>query len=1581
KAMTEAQANEYLRHRLWQKAKDIYDSIVGASGSDQPASGRRHSKEQVIACLYGRTECCLELRQYDQVTQDCHRLLKLLALAENAAATAPAAARTRLIHSLFKQRKFAEADVILQEWATGQGANQDIGRYLDRLRVLLQQASASGGAPDGGENHPPSGEASSLNDEYEQIETKLEKLILNNLPPDRYTKQLGRIESQLRVGNGDAAGEPVSAEADEASHQQRAAGPGQKRGTLPMDKLNSITCVYCTLSFADRSELRAHCQTESHQNIIMSDEGRDWKWRPPPRGFVAESYTLCEKYQDNQNCHYGNQCVEAHGVDELNEWKERFEYRKKKLQRARDKELYGKSYTEQLLERWVQAPSPEKVMREKVEGVEDSCSHDLVTTISSKVSKREWSFVLKTKRYLKAVALLQDAHRNHFVLKQVCPGEPRGTPGSGPSGGGGGKKSMLGGGKGGGPSSEADLNSEQEWMAPATPGLDKGEAAPAVLEHRIKVGFSTEIYGTFRQTVVFDFGREPVLVKHICVDVVPVTEVDKIQEIKKDIVMSTAERWDETNSEICEFTTAPIPHMHTPAYTADAEREKDLLLRYPLPKASTFVLTQSTITEKRLTRNNYRNRIHELLYVEEIARYEQIARYNLTTRLSIVTNYLLTPSGMATSTAKYSHSGELFALMKLGKDVSEDTSAGRLILNNCQAVYIAAARETTPAGERRKVYEAVIEDKGKNMIYLKVSAKAVTGLGLKPDTEFLADIQFQPNRLTYCEWHQAIDKIADFRIIFPEIFLEPSIPWTPQRQWDASLDPKLNSKQKEAVVAITTPVSVPLPPILLIGPFGTGKTYTLAQAIKQLLLQDGTKILICTHSNSAADLYIKDYLHPWVEEGMTEARPLRVYYHKRWVATVNSIVQKYCLVDLNINMRNFRRPTVKDILKHRIVVVTLNISMELASLDLPKGHFTHIFLDEAAQAMECEAIMPLALAGERTRIILLCENYRAHDAIIRFTSELFYEQKLIASGKQPRHEKFYPLTFFTTRGEDVQDKNSTAFYNNSEVYEVVERVCELRKKWPSAWGKINDQSIGIMTPYADQVFRIRSELRKRRMGGISVERVANVQGKQFRAIFLSTVRTRRTCNANASEGAGTSSEEVDYGFLSNSKLLNTAITRAQSLVAVVGDPVALCSIGRCRKVWERFIEICYQNKSLFGITWSLLRSQLDGVELKKTYVLNPLAPEFVPRALQGEAYLRDQAANLGGALTLSAGGPFHPHGGAGHHGGPPVGAHHHAAAPQQSGGAGSSFHHGTVGGGAGGASFPLGGVAAGGTGAVPPHPAALGGPPIPPNMAPPPPNQSVPNLWGATGAGGAFPMVSSPGGRNTPPGWRLAQKNVPPSIRPQLTAVAAAAAAAAAAVASGQTVAHPLGLGLPNRPGPPPLIAPPMRSPTIAGGQAPPPLGPLPYFQQQQQPNKGPAGVVAAAAALMQTQAQQQQQAGGGAFGAGLYHQAPHLAGGPLQQGPVVAQPNHHIRPMLAGGPISPSGFQQQQQQPPQAIPNSQSQGHYAQTGDLYMTSIQSDFIDMALQTKEFQYYWFTKLMESKGLEAANKFTDILRQV
>lgn len=74
--------------------------------------------------------------------------------------------------------------------------------------------------------------------------------------------------------------------------------------------------------------------------------------------------------------------------------------------------------------------------------------------------------------------------------------------------------------------------------------------------------------------------------------------------------------------------------------------------------------------------------------------------------------------------------------------------------------------------------------------------------------------------------------------------------------------------------------------------------------------------------------------------------------------------------------------------------------------------------------------------------------------------------------------------------------SSVSASTSTQVFEIVERVEELRKKWPVAWGKLDDGSIGVVSPYADQVFRIRAELRKKRMHEVSVERVLNVQGEK-----------------------------------------------------------------------------------------------------------------------------------------------------------------------------------------------------------------------------------------------------------------------------------------------------------------------------------------------------------------------------------------------------------------------------------------------------------------------------------------------------
>ncbi|XP_021572105.1 probable helicase with zinc finger domain [Carlito syrichta] len=963
----------------------------------------------------------------------------------------------------------------------------------------------------------------------------------------------------------------------------------------------------------------------SGYHLEDADEGscNGWHFRPPPRGITSsEEYTLCKRFLEQGICRYGAQCTSAHSQEELAEWQKRYASRLIKLKQQNENKQLSGSYMETLIEKWMNSLSPEKVLSECIEGVKVEHNPDLLVTVNTKKSHQTWTFALTCKpaRMLCRVALLYDAHRPHFSIIAISAGD---------------STTQV--------SQEVPENC-QEWIG--------GKMAQNGLDHyvyKVGIAFNTEIFGTFRQTIVFDFGLEPVLMQRVMIDAASTEDLEYLMNAKQQLV-TTAKRWDSSSKTIIDFE---------PNETTDLE--KSLLIRYQIPLSADQLFTQSVL-DKSLTKTNYQSRLHDLLYIEEIAQYKEVSKFNLKVQLQILASFMLTG---VSGGAKYAQNGQLFGRFKLTETLSEDTLAGRLVMTKVNAVYLLPVPKeklVQTQGTKEKVYEATIEEKTKEYVFLRISRECCEELNLRPDCDTQVELQFQLNRLPLCEMHYALDRIKDNGVLFPDISLAPTIPWSPNRQWDEQLDPRLNAKQKEAVLAITTPLSIQLPPVLIIGPYGTGKTFTVAQAVRHILQQQETRILICTHSNSAADLYIKDYLHPYVEAGNPQARPLRVYFRNRWVKTVHPVVHQYCLISSTHS--TFQMPQKEDILKHRVVVVTLNTSQYLCQLDLEPGFFTHILLDEAAQAMECETIMPLALATKNTRVvlagdhmqlspfvysefarernlhvslldrlyehypaefpcrILLCENYRSHEAIINYTSELFYEGKLMASGKQPAHKDFYPLTFFTARGEDVQEKNSTAFYNNAEVFEVVERVEELRRKWPVAWGKLDDGSIGVVTPYADQVFRIRAELRKKRLSDVNVERVLNVQGKQFRVLFLSTVRTRHTCKHKQTpikkkeQLLEDSTEDLDYGFLSNYKLLNTAITRAQSLVAVVGDPIALCSIGRCRKFWERFIALCHENHSLHGITFEQIKAQLEALELKKTYVLNPLAPEFIPRALR-----------------------------------------------------------------------------------------------------------------------------------------------------------------------------------------------------------------------------------------------------------------------------------------------------------------------------------------------------------------------------
>lgn len=81
-------------------------------------------------------------------------------------------------------------------------------------------------------------------------------------------------------------------------------------------------------------------------------------------------------------------------------------------------------------------------------------------------------------------------------------------------------------------------------------------------------------------------------------------------------LLLTAKRWDSSCKTIVEFT--PNETM--------AELERGLLSRYQIPLSADQLFTQSVL-DKTLTKDNYQARLHDLLYIEEIAQYKEVSKW------------------------------------------------------------------------------------------------------------------------------------------------------------------------------------------------------------------------------------------------------------------------------------------------------------------------------------------------------------------------------------------------------------------------------------------------------------------------------------------------------------------------------------------------------------------------------------------------------------------------------------------------------------------------------------------------------------------------------------------------------------------------------------------------------------------------------------------------------------------------------------------------------------------------------------------------------------------------------------------
>lgn len=112
-----------------------------------------------------------------------------------------------------------------------------------------------------------------------------------------------------------------------------------------------------------------------------------------------------------------------------------------------------------------------------------------------------------------------------------------------------------------------------------------------------------------------------------------------------------------------------------------------------------------------------------------------LLRFNIKVQLQIVASFMLTG---VSGGAKYAQNGQLFGRFKLTETLSEDTLAGRLVMTKVNAVYLLPVTKEKSAqtqGTKEKVYEAAIEEKTKDYIFLRVSRECCEELNLRADCE------------------------------------------------------------------------------------------------------------------------------------------------------------------------------------------------------------------------------------------------------------------------------------------------------------------------------------------------------------------------------------------------------------------------------------------------------------------------------------------------------------------------------------------------------------------------------------------------------------------------------------------------------------------------------------------------------------------------------------------------------------------------------------------------------------------------------------------------------------------------------